>query len=180
MMKTQPITRVTELRAVELLSRAQLFKSLTPEDKRVFAMAPGLFRYAKSGVEFIEQGDADYCIYVVMSGKAKVFKDGIHVGDIEAGQFVGEVSFVTREVRTASVQATTDMIMLRIDAENFRKLPIRAREIMKDKMIEGLHDRVARMNKEMQLLRIRNEELEGSAASDSEEEGQTDNDETSS
>ena len=160
MRKTQPINNVSKLRAVELLSRAELFKSLSLEDKRQFTLAPGLFQYAASGVEFIQQGEHDYCIYVVMSGKAKVYRDRIHVGDIAAGQFVGEVSFVTREPRTATVQAVTDMIMLRIDAENFRKLPILAREIMKDKIIGGLNARIGLMNKEMQALRIRNEELE--------------------
>jgi len=152
-MGTQPITRITELRAVELLSRAPLFKTLTSEDKRRFASTPKLFRFAKAGNSFIEQGECDHSIYVVMTGRARVLKDGVHVADVEAGQFVGEVAFITREPRTATVVAATDMILLKIDAENFVKLPIRAREIMKDKIIEGLEQRIAHMNDEIKRYR---------------------------
>ena len=152
-MGTQPITRITELRAVELLSRAPLFKTLTSEDKRRFASTPGLFRFAKAGNSFIEQGESDFSIYVVMTGRARILKDGVHVADVEAGQFVGEVAFILREPRTATVMAATDMILLKIDAENFVKLPIRAREIMKDKIIEGLEHRIAHMNDEIKRYR---------------------------
>jgi|SRR5690554_1071681 len=154
-MTIRTINAVSELRAVELLSRAPLFKTLTADDKRVFASMKGLFRYARSETMFIEQGDADYCIYVIMSGKAQVHKDGVLVGEVAAGQFVGEVAFVTRELRSASVSAISDMVLLRIDAESFRRLPIRAREIVKDKMIEGLHHRIERMNAE--IMNFRNE-----------------------
>ncbi len=153
-MKTKAITTITELRAVELLNRTLLFKALTAEEKRMFAALSGIFRLAKAGVTFIEQGAADYHIYVIMSGEAKVYKDGVQISKVTAGQFVGEVSFVTREPRSASVTALNDMILLRIDTENFRRLPIRAREIVKDKMIEGLHHRVERMNAE--IIQFRN------------------------
>ncbi|MCC5854911.1 MAG: cyclic nucleotide-binding domain-containing protein [Idiomarina sp.] len=147
------ISKLTELRAVELLSRAPLFKALSSEDKRMFAMMPGLFRMVSSGTRFIEDGEADYCIYVLMSGKAKVTKEELLLGYVEAGDFVGEVAFVTREARTASVTALTDLVVMRIDAENFRKLPIRAREIVKDQIINGLEVRIARMNKEIMQFR---------------------------
>lgn len=152
-MNTQAISNISELRAVELLSRAPLFKKLTAEDKRVFASVKGLFRLAKAGSMFIEQGEPDYSIYVIMSGKAQVHKDGVLVGEVSAGQFVGEVAFVTRELRTASVSALTDMVLLRINADSFLRLPIRAREIVKDKMIEGLHHRIDRMNAEIMNFR---------------------------
>ncbi|HLV48599.1 MAG TPA: cyclic nucleotide-binding domain-containing protein [Aliidiomarina sp.] len=162
-MKTKAVSNITELRAVELLNRTLLFKALTAEEKRMFAEIKGIFRLAKAGAMFIEQGHADYSIYVIMSGEAEVHKDGVLVGQVAAGQFVGEVSFVTRERRTASVLAVTDMILLRIDAESFRRLPIQAREIVKDKMIEGLHHRVERMNAEIikfrHLLAAKNAEL---------------------
>lgn len=152
-MTIRTINAVSELRAVELLSRAPLFKTLSADDKRVFAGVRGLFRFAHAETMFIEQGDPDYCIYVIMSGEAQVHKDGVVVGEVKAGQFVGEVAFVTRELRTASVTAVSDMVLLRIDAETFRRLPIRAREIVKDKIIEGLHHRIERMNAEVMNFR---------------------------
>lgn len=157
-MRTQSIKNVSELRAVELLSRAPLFKTLTSEDKRRFASTPNLFQFAKAGSKFIEQGESDHCIFIVMNGRAQVDVNEQHVADIEAGQFVGEVAFITQEPRTATVKAVTDMILLKINAENFVKLPIRAREIMKDKIIEGLENRIGEMNQLIRKYRISEQE----------------------
>lgn len=154
MAKSQAINTISELRAVELLSRVPLFKSLSADDKAVFARVRGLFHFVRAGTLFIEQGESEYCIYIIMSGQARVYKDDILVGDVGPGQFVGEVSFVTREKRTASVLANTDLIVMRITAETFRRLPVYAREPVKDKMIEGLQHRVEQMNVELVKLKL--------------------------
>ncbi|RTE87357.1 MULTISPECIES: cyclic nucleotide-binding domain-containing protein [Gammaproteobacteria] len=159
-MGTQTIKKISELRAVELLSRAAIFKSLTSEDKRRFAVTPNLFQHAKAGSNVIEQGDTDACIYIVMAGAAKIIKDDVHVADIEAGQFVGEVAFITGEPRTATVQAESDMILLRITTGNFANIPIRAREIMKDKIIGGLEQRIADMNEIIKKYRAQENQKE--------------------
>ena len=146
MAKTQVINTISELRAVALLSRVPLFKSLSTDDKGVFARVRGLFHLVREGTLLIEQDEPEYCIYIIMSGQARVYKDDILVGEVGPGQFVGEVAFVTREKRTASVLATADLIVLRITAETFRRLPIYARELVKDKIIEGLQGRVEQLN----------------------------------
>lgn len=147
--KTQAINQMTEIRAVELLTRIALFKHLTAEEKRIFAEVPGLFRHAQAKTLFIEEGQPDNDIYIIMSGEARVLKNGQPVAKLTAGQFVGEVSFITREVRSASVEALTDMILVRIDKNTFQKLPIQARELVKDKIIAGLHQRVEQMNRQL-------------------------------
>ncbi|WP_157980696.1 cyclic nucleotide-binding domain-containing protein [Aliidiomarina taiwanensis] len=168
MAKTQAINSISELRAVELLSRVPLFKSLSTDDKGVFARVRGLFHLVREGTLFIEQGEPEYSIYIIMSGQARVYKDDILVGEVGPGQFVGEVAFVTREERTASVLATSDLIVMRITADTFRRLPIYARELVKDKMIEGLQQRVEQLNLDLvkhKLSLAKRNEREASEAS---------------
>lgn len=152
-MKTKAIPNITELRAVELLNRTYLFKHLSAEEKRTLASLRGLFRFAQAGLQFIEQGSFSQTLYIVMSGEALVYQDAQPVGKVVAGEFVGEVSFILNEPRTATVEALTDLILLRINTETFQRLPVRVREIVKDKIIAGLHQRVKRLNTELLQLR---------------------------
>lgn len=146
---------VSQLRAVEIMNRADLFKSLNSDEKRVIAGMPGFFRAVHKNQEFIKAGNNDRCIYVLLSGKASVAKDGVIVGHLEAGDFVGEVAFITREPRTASVIATEDLILLRVDADKFHKLPGRIREMIKDQIIVGLEKRLNKQNEELSRYRAK-------------------------
>jgi CRP-like cAMP-binding protein len=61
-------------------------------------------------------------MFVVQSGQAKVtIEPGAReVARIEAGGFFGEMSLLTGDPRTATVSATTDVLLVEIPAASFR------------------------------------------------------------
>jgi CRP/FNR family cyclic AMP-dependent transcriptional regulator len=79
--------------------------------------------------------------YIVLSGNASAHRNGYQVGTIDPGQFIGEVGFICSEARTATAFARNDMLLLKINRQNFQSLPIKIRETIEDKVIEGLVDR---------------------------------------
>lgn len=72
-------------------------------------------RELSKGQQFIEMGEFDESIFFVESGQVEVERNGEVIGSIEAGDVVGEVAFIDRRPRTASVRATTDTVLLQVE-----------------------------------------------------------------
>ncbi len=150
------------LKAVSILSRLPLFHQLTPNEKQHIAESHSLFYHIPAEDEFIKVGEVDDSFFVLLSGTAVIVHSGEELTVIEAGDFVGETGFIGNNTRLASVVAQTDIIALRFDRKSFQHLPIRAREIIKDHIIEGLVQRVESLNRKviqtMQAASAQNDE----------------------
>ena len=67
------------------------------------------------GEQFIQMGDFDESIFLIESGQVEVERDGRVIGTIDAGDVVGEIAFIDRRPRTASVRTSTDTVLLKIE-----------------------------------------------------------------
>ncbi len=73
------------------------------------------------------QGDAPDALYVVISGALGVFREtaggpAIRIGDINAGETVGEMALITGGRRTATVRALRDSELVRLSHAGFEAL----------------------------------------------------------
>jgi CRP/FNR family transcriptional regulator, cyclic AMP receptor protein len=73
-------------------------------------------------------------LFVILSGTASVVRDGQHISDVGPGDFIGEMSILDRGPRTATITATSDMIVLVATRQEFNslldRLPIIARQML--------------------------------------------------
>ena len=69
----------------------------------------------EAGEVFIREGDFEESIYLIESGQVEVERGGKTVGTIEAGDVVGEMAFIDRRPRTATVQTCCACVLLRVD-----------------------------------------------------------------
>lgn len=137
---------MNKIKLMEILARIPLFKDLTPPERDVVQnMVRNIKRYPKGKV-FIKEGAHEPFFYIILAGKAEVFTRAHKIGELASGQFIGEVGFICNEPRSATVSASTDIALMLINAEDFRRLPSRIRESIKDRIISGLVDRVSGMN----------------------------------
>jgi len=79
------------------------------------------------GDVLIEQGSPGDCLYFVTSGLLRVAirrDDGaeVRLGDVHAGESVGEMALLTGEPRSAAVVALTDCEVLRLSRDGFDRL----------------------------------------------------------
>ena len=74
------------------------------------------------------------------------------IAKVKGGQFVGEVGFICGDPRTATVIADTDLVTFCINRSRFMYLPATLREKIKDRLINGLVDRVESMNEHIAQL----------------------------
>jgi CRP/FNR family cyclic AMP-dependent transcriptional regulator len=154
------LKHLTPLKVVSILSRLPLFHLLTPGEKQHIAESKSLFYHIPADDEFIKVGEVDDRFLVLLSGSAVIVHSGEALTEISAGDFVGETGFIGHNTRLASVVAQTDTIALRFTRKSFQHLPIRAREIIKDHIIEGLVQRVELLNKKVIATMIVDKENE--------------------
>ncbi len=77
----------------------------------------------KAGQILMQEGEKSQSMYWVHQGQLTVTRrrgDGdVHLGNIYQGELVGELSFLDKEPRSATVKALTDAVLIEIPLETF-------------------------------------------------------------
>jgi small-conductance mechanosensitive channel/CRP-like cAMP-binding protein len=123
-------------RRVEALARAELFRTLTDEERKELAGRLKDAPFAR-GEAMTRQGAEAHWLYIIRSGEADVRftgEDGLtsKVASLGAGDFFGEMGLMTGAPRTATVFARTDVECYRLDKESFKDILHRRPEIAED------------------------------------------------
>lgn len=116
----RPNSLRTEQKAA-LLGRIFLFKDLTfQEIIRVLAVVQEV--RVNAGTVLIRQGDSGDLIYFLVEGVAIVSRDGVSLGDVQAGDHFGELALVDDGARHATVTAQTPCTLLTLHKADFFQL----------------------------------------------------------
>ncbi len=83
----------------------------------------------REGEEIIAEGSPCDALYIVRTGSVRVMKGGAHVGTVEAGEALGEIAFIDKGPRSASIVAGRDTTLIRLPADQFDLLLARDREL---------------------------------------------------
>ena len=105
-----------------------------------------------AGEMIVREGDAGSSMFVIRAGEAQVMTAGHPDGlaRLTAGDYFGEMSLLTGERRNATVVAATDCHLLKIDADDFRRV------VAKDPaIIERVTDVMTRRRTELDRHRAR-------------------------
>ena len=114
------------------LINASFFQAIS--DQGVCLLLNALTKTKSSaGERIISQGGAGECLYIIQEGDCVVHveKDGTsnRVARLHEGDVIGEMAVLTGEPRTAHVDAETDMVLWRLDREDFEALAARHPEL---------------------------------------------------
>jgi adenylate cyclase len=114
-----------QLQRWDRLKMCHLFFGLKDSEVKKFCNVV----YEKSivaGEDFIHQDTAGNCLYLLAEGKVMVYRQGeyneeIPLGDIEAGECLGEMGYFSDGRRTASVRALENSQLLKINYDDLGK-----------------------------------------------------------
>lgn len=99
--------------------------------------------YAKGSV-IIQEEDMDDAFYVILSGVVTIDKNGRRVGALQQGDCFGEMGYLARTQRSASVTAKTDVSIMRINANTIDRASMGAQlrflKVFVKVLIERLSD----------------------------------------
>jgi len=93
----------------------------------------------------IRQGEPLCEVFVMVDGAADVLVDGVKVGRVVAGEFMGEMSFLTETNCGATVVASEDCMVQVIDRDSFAAV-IRFRPQTMFVLARTLAERLVRAN----------------------------------
>jgi CRP-like cAMP-binding protein len=111
-------------------------------------MAVAKERHIKEGQYLCRSGDSGESLYIVLHGALQVFfmlhgEQETPIARIAAGQVVGELEFLTRSLRVASLKALEDSQVLEFPATSINKL-LDDNQAAANKLIRLLAQTVAR------------------------------------
>jgi CRP/FNR family cyclic AMP-dependent transcriptional regulator len=135
--------------ATELLRHVPLLSGLSEGELQRIAQVAVARRFPKGARVFHEGDESDAC-YVVRSGEVRVTREhsdgrAIALATLGPGEIVGELAMLDGEVRSASVEALSDVELLAISAPDMRGLLERNPEIT-SKLVVALTRRVRETN----------------------------------
>jgi small-conductance mechanosensitive channel/CRP-like cAMP-binding protein len=132
----------------ELLSRVDLFQSLSPEEINRLASGVKLKLFAR-GENLCREGEAGDSFYVIREGRVGIFVNDsaghpVRAAQLEAGAFFGEMSLLTGAPRSATVTAETDVEVLYVSKQDFAGL-LQANTHLAGKLAAALEQRLAEL-----------------------------------
>jgi serine/threonine protein kinase len=69
-----------------------------------------------AGTPVIKEGESDHSFYIVLSGVVGIEKNGRAVDSLQEGACFGEMGYLSRAKRTATVVAKTDVSLMKVNA----------------------------------------------------------------
>jgi len=105
------------------LAKVSLFEELQEKDLQALAARATVRKFPKNSI-LINEGDTTASLYLILSGKVKVFasdEEGKEVllNELKEGEYFGELSLIDEEPRSASVLATEVCQMMIISRDDF-------------------------------------------------------------
>ncbi len=131
-----------------VISDLKFFKNFSEyEKKRVIAHHAHMRKY-NMGDYVIKEGGRDDSFFIILSGSVNIVKTrkSEPLATLKAGDFFGEVSFLSRRPRTTNVIANEPVIALEVNKKLMESLGTDIREKIKDQILWRLLMRLDDMN----------------------------------
>ena len=100
------------------LGKIDLFSFFSADDLAEFAAKVDEVNLSAGDLLF-RQGEPGYDMYILVSGRLKVFRESRIITLVEPLDYVGEMAIIEQKTRSASVQALMPSLLLRVTLELF-------------------------------------------------------------
>lgn len=137
-------SRIRKQEKIEILSQLALFESCTQRELGQIATI-SVDAQKPAGTILTREGQTGGLLFVIIDGEAEVTHGGRPLGELGPGDVVGELSLIDGQGRSASVRATTDIHVLEIASDEFRKLIDRHPKFVRN-LLRALSQRIRDMD----------------------------------
>jgi CRP/FNR family transcriptional regulator, cyclic AMP receptor protein len=117
------------------LKRIPIFENVPDEDLTVITTFATSDEFPEGAV-IVKEGDYANSFMAIEEGTAKVTRNGEHLGELGPGDIFGEIGLIEKEKRTATVEATSRVKLIKIEHWELQR--------MKKKMPD-VYEKIARV-----------------------------------
>ena len=144
--------QISEMERVIVLKNTQLFAQ-TPENV-LSSIAPIMKEVTYTeGQEIFAKGDPGDSMYVIYAGEVGIYDESKRLALFDKGEIFGELALMDTEPRSATTVAETDVMLFRIDQEDFFELMEERDEILRN-VLRILCQRIRVQNEKMRTLMV--------------------------
>jgi len=111
----QPQEDIEVQERFNIIQALEFFKEF-PESELWEIIRACIWQQFKAGAEIIVEGDIDDSFYIITSGEVDVYKDNALIGHLETGDCFGEMSYLSKAKRTATITAKDDVDLMKVNA----------------------------------------------------------------
>ena len=101
----------------DVLKNTGFLKGFTDTDIWELVRASKWHTYP-AGTRIIQEGDIDDSFYILLSGVVSIEKNGQHIGNLQEGDCFGEMGYLARTERTATVTSKTEVALIKVNASS--------------------------------------------------------------
>ncbi len=109
---------MTTVEKVLLLKGIDLFAAVPGDELAAVALITEEIR-VEAGTAFLREGDLGDALFFIVEGRARVRKGDREVAELGARDVFGELALLDPGPRSATVEALTDMTLLRVGRDDF-------------------------------------------------------------
>ncbi len=125
------LLRFFRMRMIDLLVEThELFRPFAGDDREELERQ-FTFIEAATGAELLREGEHGDGLYILVSGRAEVRRGGEWLGELQAGDMVGEPSLLTGRPSAVTVHATGKCWLLKLDRAFFRDHVMKHPEVLR-------------------------------------------------
>ena len=139
-----------------MLQNLNFFNGFTDIEIDQILDASQLIQY-KQGEVIINEGDVDNAFYIIVVGSAGVHKATVLLDTLREGDCFGEIGFLMQTKRTASVVASSDMLVLKVNALLMDQVALETQLHYYKAFVETLVYRLSVTSARLSALRASNE-----------------------
>lgn len=136
-----PLVNLSEEQRLAMAARLGLFRDFSTAELREVIRA-SRWEASRAGTRIIEEGGQGHTLYVIVSGDVSVSRAGKEVATLSEGECFGEMSYLGDGRHTATVTATGNLALMRIDAplRQWASLPVQLRlgKVLQQVLIDRL------------------------------------------
>ena len=144
----QTLRTLSTLDRILLMREIPMFSRLSPEDLEKIAEVAVEQLFPASSV-ICHEGEPGDALYIIVHGEVKVLKkteqDQALLAIRKDGEFVGEMAILESSIRSATLQAATDVRMLVLDGDSFKAI-LRDRPEVAISVLQHMSRRVRDLN----------------------------------
>jgi eukaryotic-like serine/threonine-protein kinase len=111
----RPMEDISTKEKVASVKRLDFFSGFT-EAEIWEIMRASVWERFNAGDEIIVEGEIDDSFYILIDGTVRVKKGEIVVGDLKAGDCFGEMGYISRRRRTATILASAPVTLMRVNS----------------------------------------------------------------
>ncbi len=134
----------------ESVQKLGFFQGFTDADIWELIRACDWHKYP-ANAHIIKEGEEDHSFYIVLSGLVSVEKNGQHLDSLQEGDCFGEMGYLSKAKRSASVIAKTDVSLIQVNASTLdraaEETQLRFLKVFVKTLIERLADTTSILTK---------------------------------